>query len=334
MFTGTEDFCGPGYTAGRHMTDNHSRKAGRWRHFLGIVLLALIVFAVADYYLLQPPVESPRSYARIGDQVLFVNPADPIDTLEAFERDWHEPTLTRLILQTLRPGDTFVDIGANVGYYTVRTAARVGPRGKVYAFEPEPTDFSFLKRNVSANRLSNVVMEQKAVSNRAGSVQLFVSKGFPGDNSIFAVEEARGQISVPAVALDDYFAASGPVHFVKIDVQGAESLILEGAQRTLRSNPGIKVAVEFYPYGLKMAGSSGERLLQQIRDLDFNIQEVNEAAATIRPVTAEDLLRRYPVRKWLGTNLFLTAGKPEPASGNPQQPLRKTNQSGRELTER
>ncbi len=81
---------------------------------------------------------------------------DKLDTLELATREIYEPLETQLLLKRLKPGQTFVDIGANIGYYTLLAARQVGPAGRVYAFEPDEENFKLLQKNTEINGYSNV----------------------------------------------------------------------------------------------------------------------------------------------------------------------------------
>ncbi len=247
----------------------------------------------------------PRTHAVMDGLTIYVNPEDRYLTAAAL-RFGYEPVLTKVFLENVHEGDTVIDIGANIGYYSMLAAKKVGPRGRVIAFEPDPQAFSILKRNMEVNGFTNIVAEQKAVSNARGTLKLYIAPQNLGDHRIFPSEESRQEIAVQAVALDQYLPAAGAVHFIKVDTQGAESVIFEGMQRTLRRHKNVRLAAEFWPYGLELAGSSGSRLLNQIHALGFRMQDVDEFAKTVRDVSAPELLKRYAVETKANTNLLLT----------------------------
>ena len=231
-----------------------------------VALATILVLVCLDHAM-----PTTRHVAMVHGLTMYVNSDDRVITAARIQV-W-EPVLTKLVLDTLREGDTFIDIGANIGYYSLLAARKVGARGRVVAFEPEPRAFSFLEHNVQANGFSNVVVEQKAVSNTPGVLQLYVSTGNLGDHRIFPAAERRQTVEVEAVSLDEYLNQAGAarVDFIKIDTQGAESLILEGMRGTLRRHRNARVILEFWPHGLRAAGSSGAQLLLQIRGLGFQI---------------------------------------------------------------
>jgi FkbM family methyltransferase len=130
-------------------------------------------------------------------------------------------------------GGAVFDLGANVGYYTILSALRAGPGGRVYAFEPLPRNLAFLKRHLALNRIENAVVIGAAVSDRSGTARFAedssVSKGRIGPD---------GSIEVTAVALDDWIGDGRLPRpdLLKIDVEGAEFQALQGARTLLASS--------------------------------------------------------------------------------------------------
>ena len=190
---------------------------------------------------------------------------------------------TALFLDNVRQGDTVIDVGANVGYYTLLAAQRVGPRGKVIAFEPDPESFSFLKRKVEANGFTNVVLEQRALSNSRGRLRLYLAGENRGDHRIFPAEESRDAVEVEALPLDDYLQDSASVSFIKIDTQGAEGVIVEGMLRTLRAQDDPTSVVEFWPYGLSRGRYPSTRLLEYFETLGFDMYAIDEQRRKVGP---------------------------------------------------
>lgn len=141
----------------------------------------------------------------------------------------YEPEQTALFEQRIRPGHTVLDVGANIGYYTLLASVLAGPTGRVHAFEPEPRNAGFLRRHVEINRLRNVTVQQAAVSDRAGMARFDFGSGSGTGHLADA-----GALEVRTVRLDDYCAEHGLVpSAVKIDVEGAEMSVLHGARGTL-----------------------------------------------------------------------------------------------------
>jgi len=187
---------------------------------------------------------------------------------------------TELVRQCLHPGMQVVDIGANFGYYTLIAADRVGKEGKVYAFEPEPGNYELLLKNISLNHYQTIVPLQQAVSNRRGTMNLFVDKRNLGAPSLAEknVDRRQGIVAVETVSLDEFFNTDegfGPIDFLKIDAQGAEGLIFEGARNCLK-NDGLKIMMEFWPQGLRNMGTDPLSLLRLIKSSGFTIKIIEE----------------------------------------------------------
>jgi FkbM family methyltransferase len=158
-----------------------------------------------------------------------------------------EPREVRAVRRLLRPGDTAVDVGANVGFFTLVMARAVGSTGRVVAFEPIPANRETLLRNVGLNGYENVEVRPAAVGEAAGIVNLML----PGADAAEGTQtsgawrraSANGGVKVPQVALDDEFGDSR-LRLVKIDVEGMEPSALAGMQRMLGEHRVDTVLVE------------------------------------------------------------------------------------------
>lgn len=181
----------------------------------------------------------------------------------------HEKLITELVQAEIRPGDIVVDIGANIGYYTLLFARSVGPSGHVYAFEPDPENFALLQKNIVLNGYTNVTLEQKAVSDRTDTLRLYLADNV-GDHRAYDSGDHRSCIEIPAVALDSYFGAQ-KIDFIKMDIQGFEHTVLRGMQRILSENTAVKLISEFWPFGLHLAGSTARAYLDQLYSLGFRL---------------------------------------------------------------
>lgn len=216
-----------------------------------------------------------------------------------------EPFETELVLDELRPGDTALDVGANVGYYTLLFARRVGPRGRVFAFEPDPANFALLRQNVEFNGYHNVVLSRFAVSDQCGPARLFLSGSNTGDHRVYDPADGRATVGIEAVSLDHFFADyTGPVHLVKMDIQGAECAALAGMRGLLGRQARLKVVAEFWPQGLRDAGASAARYLGLLLELGFRTFEINERHRALVRVEPPRLLEAFPADKEAFTNLW------------------------------
>jgi FkbM family methyltransferase len=171
--------------------------------------------------------------------------------------------------QTLKPGNIFFDIGANGGFYTVIAAKQVGVTGHVYAFEPGQSELKILRHNIAINHLTNVTIVECAVGNKSGKAQLAISSD-GAMNSLAKTNHPRQCIehwqSVEIIKLDDFCQKCGikKVDFIKIDVEGAEKLVFEGAQNIFLSDQEIKIMFEASDLNASGFGYSVNEFLEQI----------------------------------------------------------------------
>ncbi len=148
-----------------------------------------------------------------------------------------EPEIVKIFKEYIKPGDTVLDIGANIGYHTL-LASKLG--AKVYAFEPEPETFKLLQKNVEYNNCVAVLIN-KAVSDKNGTVTLYINPDNNGGHSLEYKHEKS--VEVEAVALDEYFPDLKP-DFIKMDIEGAEYHALLGMKRML-NDMNVKMVVEY-----------------------------------------------------------------------------------------
>jgi FkbM family methyltransferase len=160
----------------------------------------------------------------------------------------YEYALSTLLRAFLKPGATFVDVGANIGYYTVLAASLVGSGGRVYAFEPSPRVRRRLERNVELNQLAQVRIRSEALTREAGMVRLIEPEGRNNDGLAY-VDKAGGTdgVEVRAMRLDDdpELAARVP-DLIKVDVEGGEPDVFAGAERILSANQAPSVFFESF----------------------------------------------------------------------------------------
>lgn len=176
-----------------------------------------------------------------------------------------------LIKEFVKPGNNVLDIGANIGFYTNVFLKAVGKKGVVFAFEPEPINFNYLRDNIKNQ--TNVILNSKAVSDVSGKLKIYLSKMLNVDHRTYPIDEYSEVKEIDAISIDDYLTQNGnpPIDFIKIDIQGFEMSAFKGMTNTLKNNHNIKAISELWPYGLKKAGSSATEMLQFLNGLGFNV---------------------------------------------------------------
>lgn len=229
---------------------------------------------------------------------------DSKDAMRLSIKGIHEPLETELVQKEIKKGNVVLDIGANIGYYTLIFAKIVGREGKVFAFEPEPGNFALLKKNVEINGYRNVILEQKAVSNKSEKIKLYLSDESSG-HRIYNIYDGRKSIEIESICLDDYFKYyDGKIDFIKMDIEGAEGGVIQGASSLLQKNKNVKIVSEFLPIGLKRWGIEPEEYLKLLLKYGFRLYHINEQAKKIEPVNIYKLLEIYTPEKGNYTNLF------------------------------
>lgn len=212
---------------------------------------------------------------------LFVDPADEVLAQHLLQGRAWEPFETVLFEETIRPGMTVVDVGANVGYHTLAAGRLVGAAGRVIAFEPEPRNFDLLRRNVERNGLAQrATLIQAAVGECTGTSLLYRDAINFGAHSISQCNVVGGDsISVPCVSLRDALRAEDLIRLdvLKIDVQGAEGMVIAGAGDLLDRGH-IRIFMELWPQGLQRAGTDALALLETLtRQHQFRCKVIDEA---------------------------------------------------------
>ena len=154
-----------------------------------------------------------------------------------------EGDVEHALLDCLRPGDVFVDVGANVGYYTLQASRRVGDTGRVVALEAIPPTADQLRRNVSTNGATNVRVIEGAAHSRSGELRLRVPSQIFGMARTIAGPSDAPDLSfmVRALTLDQACAALPTVRMMKLDIEGAELAALQGATVTLARTEALVV---------------------------------------------------------------------------------------------
>lgn len=245
------------------------------------------------------------SKAHVRGHQMFLDPTDGEVSRCLFEQGGMEGFETELVESEVRPGDVVLDVGANIGYYTLLFARLVGPEGRVIAFEPDPLNFLLLKRNVRANGYRNVELVNKAVADTTGTMRLYLSRDNKGDHRLYDSRDGREAVDIAVTTLDDALAGyDGRLDFIKMDIQGSEARALAGMTRLLAKYRRLKMVTEFWPIGLQRAGADAAAYLRRLLDHGFRLQQIDDEAEELRPADVDHLLTTYLPEKENYTNLF------------------------------
>jgi len=210
--------------------------------------------------------------------LLYVEPHDRAVGARLRRRGIWAAAETALCKREIKPGMRVLDVGANIGYFTLLFARWVGPTGHVYAFEPEPRNFELLQRNLARNGYTNVTALPKAVSRTSGSQRLYKSPDNLGDHRLAHGTAGRDSVDVSVIALDELLPGDARVDFIKLDIQGAECAAVQGARQLITRSAPLCLITEFWPAGMRAFGDDPEQYLQELSALGFGIAVIAPGA--------------------------------------------------------
>jgi FkbM family methyltransferase len=210
----------------------------------------------------------------------------------------HFEATERMFLNAfLQPGDVFVDVGANIGLFTLIAAICVGPTGRVFAFEPTTATFERLVDNVRLNDLKHVTSVKIALSDVNGQLELVRSMdGFDAWNSL--ARPTMGRVfckeSVDTAAWDQFAGQhdlAGAVTMMKIDVEGWESRVLAGGKEVFARRDAPVLQIEFADESARAAGSSCGDLYKMLERLGYRLFVYDSEMHALVP---ESMREEYP----------------------------------------
>lgn len=235
---------------------------------------------------------------------MFVTGGDMIVTPHLIRIGVNEPHNSRVLCSLIGPGSVVVDVGANVGYFTILAAWRAWPDGKVWAFEPNPSSYRLLADNITANGFPAIVeRRQLALSDRSGAAALQVFPGYEATATIRDVPDAfmeltrretgreSHQLEVATIRLDEAMADVPEVHVMKIDAEGHEPAVLRGAMALVRRSPRLAIVMEFVPAILD--ATDARAMLSAMREEGFAIYRILPDA-TLEPQSDDEALMAVP----------------------------------------
>ncbi|WP_449123554.1 FkbM family methyltransferase [Pseudomonas sp. MPG01] len=204
-----------------------------------------------------------------------------------------EPGTRRLIQNILKPGDGYIDVGANIGIHILAAAQAMQGSGKIIGFEPFGPTKVLIDKTMWINGFSNIAeIHQLAVSNNSGSQSLNLG-ATSGHHSLFKLDTPAGlakpPVQVNLTTLDEIIEPDQAVHLLKIDAEGAELDVLEGASRLIENNPQIKLIVELGLSHLERSGHTVTDWLEKFTRLGFDYQVINALSGELETYSIEKL---------------------------------------------
>jgi FkbM family methyltransferase len=201
----------------------------------------------------------------------FRGPAADVITRHIYRLGSHEPAITRYLLDQVRvpAGAVALDVGANLGWYSVLLQRLAAPGARIFSFEPDPRTFELLRGNLAANGAASVQAFNIALGESQGTAQLRRYKDSNnGRHSLIPGDDIAGSVTVPLDTLAHFWDSQGlgeaPLAFMKVDVEGFEYFVARGAGALLRRCACI--LLEYSPQSLALAGLPADALIGLLRD--------------------------------------------------------------------
>jgi FkbM family methyltransferase len=227
-----------------------------------------------------PPGIEVRSTAFLGQFTVLLDTSSCVE--RSMIRGTYEPGNVHVIRSNVRPGDRCIDVGANVGAMAFAMAQAAGPDGRVYAFEPGPPFYERLTRNVSLNPscAEVIVCENLGVSDTSGTLRWAEDTAELGKGNGGVV--TCGGVEIPVTTLDAYAAAKvdGRIAFIKVDVEGWELHVLQGARALLRKHRPVVLLETLPEFDVQQGGRFFTGLRQLFRDCEYDLYGVHASGAT------------------------------------------------------
>ncbi len=217
-----------------------------------------------------------RREINVWDRRMRAASLDRLVALGLHRFGWMGHDEASLLRRLVRPSMHVVDVGANIGLYSLLLARLVGESGSVLAFEPEPNLFAILRENCVSNNATNVTPFQCALGQVNGLESFHRSVFHSGDNRLGHTSMGHDTVEVKVERFDDLRPDSQP-DFVKIDVQGHELAALCGMERALSAKPDVRILFEFSPAALRKAETAPDLFLEFFRERGFEIYKTEGA---------------------------------------------------------
>lgn len=223
----------------------------------------------------------------------------------------HEEFESKCVKKVIKKGDCVLDIGANQGYFSLFFAKLVGENGRIISFEPDSENCKIIEKNIELNNYHNIELNQKAVSNQTGKINMYVGNYRTG-NRIYESDKNRVVIKIESIKLDDFFKDfKNNINFIKIDVEGAEFSVIQGMDEFLKNNKEIIIMSEFFPSLIKKFGKEPIEYLNFLIEKKFTVFHMDEKDHLLKPLNINKILKEFTPEKENWTNLLCFKGNEE-----------------------
>lgn len=214
----------------------------------------------------------------------------------------HEANSTKQLHQELRPGMTIVEVGANIGYYSLIEAKIIGGSGKIFALEPSPDNMRYLKANVHLNGLENTVETHLLAAGRKTGTQTLYIMDKGNTSSFVKRDEGSGltrvaELDVDVVSLDEFFESRpDTIDYFRMDVEGYELEIIEGMRGILTGDhPPLGCFIEVHSVLLAELGSSSHHFVTNLCEMGYRVKTARYRGRDDIRVESEQELLAHPL---------------------------------------
>ena len=226
--------------------------------------------------------ESPLEHSKMK---MLVNSGDIGLSKQIYVWRWREPVEVEMTRAYLKPGDTILDVGANLGYYVLLESEAIGPKGRILAVEPSPENVQILKKNIELNGIgSQVQVVEGGISDENGTAEIQISKwsnlhSFTVAHEFVSSKVERG-LEVNTYRLDDLIEEkgikAGEVNMIRMDVEGHEVKVMKGMSKILDTAKNLTVIMEIHPMFINEAfgNEAYQELLDGFASRDFKVEVV------------------------------------------------------------
>ena len=239
--------------------------------------------------------------------VLDENDTDVSDQIR--ESGWYddEKMEIQIFEKYLKSGMTVLDLGANVGFYTMLSRSIVGENGRVFAFEPSQRNANLIRASIEENSFTNVKVVEAAVSDKIGISTLYLSPNQNSAHSLLNLDfkydkssEIEKTADVKVITIDDYLeknVGDFKVNFIKMDIEGSESNAIKGMKKVFDENEHLILVSEFWPNGFLKNNKNPKDYLEMLAGLNFTINHIDELQGQVYPVSVKQLMEIANARK-------------------------------------
>lgn len=256
-----------------------------WVAYYAILKSAIVLNSI-KYFVIRRNIRGELT-AKVDGHIMYLNPKDDGISRELLLNQNREE-LSQVMLKEIRPDETVVDIGANIGYYALKEARIVAERGHLFAIEPVKENIYWLKKNLEANNYMTARVERLAMGDKDGEIEMNICE----KSNLHSVLErpdhkTLSKEKVAMMTVDSFSEKYGITPtFLRMDVEGYEYEIMQGATKTLQNSKNLKMMIEFHP--VLMGDEKSAKFLKLLKKNGFETRYVvfdNPLYPYIRPNT-------------------------------------------------